>query len=132
MTVLKVLSLPTTEVIELLADYKIIDCGAGQGTWVDILQQHGIDAIGIDPKPSGIVKLGSHLDLNQYTDRLLLIVWPPDGTDIGEWIKVWNGKHIAICGKFARFFSPEFNVEYTLVLPAGYKGHSVFKIGTII
>ena len=98
-------ALPTLTMLEKLtvADGKVVECGAGSGLWLYIMREFGIDAIGFDPKPCGpLVKKGSHLNLGAYSDRLLLIVWPPDGTDIQEWINIHGGRWFAFCGSSTR------------------------------
>lgn len=125
-----ILALPTPATIAALAPYRIIECGAGAGTWLRILRDAGIDAIGIDPHPGEPVLPGTHADLHHYADRdLLLIVWPPDQTDVAKWIAAWGGKRVAICGDFMRFNAPELAVEYEEQLAPGNKGGSRFVIG---
>lgn len=124
------LALPTPQTLSALAGSRIIECGAGAGTWLRILRDAGIDAIGIDPHPGDGVMLGTHADLHLYADRdLLLVVWPPDQTNVSEWIKAWGGSRLAICGDFMRFCVPELTIEYDEQLPPGNKGGSRFVIG---
>ncbi len=125
------MSLPTPEIIQTLHSHSIIECGAGKGLWMSILRQFGTDIIGIDPIGEGIVQRGSHLDLAQYSKRLLLIVWPPDGTDLSTWIDIWGGRDIAICGDFKRFKAPEIEVHNIFEVPQGPKGKSTFKQGLV-
>lgn len=127
------LSLPTPDTVEALSKYKIIECGAGKGTWLRILRDEGIDAIGVDPDPGEGVSIGDHRYLWCYADRtLLLIVWPPDGTDVSKWIEMWGGDTVAICGCLQRFKCPEIAVEYHEILAAGRKGNSEFILGKVI
>lgn len=124
------LALPTPQTLSALAGSRIIECGAGAGTWLRILRDAGIDAIGIDPHPGDGVMLGTHADLHLYADRdLLLVVWPPDQTDVAKWVTAWGGERLAICGDFMRFSAPELSVEYDEHLAPGPKGASRFVIG---
>lgn len=125
-----ILALPTPATLDALSPYRIIECGAGAGTWLRILRDAGIDAIGIDPHPGDPVLLGTHADLHNYADRdLLLVVWPPDQTDVAKWVEAWGGSRVAICGDPMRFNWPELNIEYEERLTPGPKGGSLFQIG---
>lgn len=125
------LSLPTSETMMMFDERKVIDCGAGDGLWLEIMRRHGIDAIGIDPDPRGPgVRLGSCADLGKYKDRdLLLIVWPPDGTRLEEWFKYWNGGTVAVCGNFERFECPPIKPVYIEAITGGMKGRSTLIMG---
>ncbi len=68
------LSLPTPDTVEALSKYKIIECGAGKGTWLCILRDEGIDVIGVDPDPGEGVPIGDHRYLWCYADRTLLLI----------------------------------------------------------
>ena len=106
-----ILSLPTFTVLGAIGRQgrKVIECGAGSGLWLRIMEEYGLDAIGIDPIPRhSSVMLGSHRDLGQYSDRLLLAVWPPDGTDLKDWIKAHGGDWFAFCGSPGRVTLPTF------------------------
>lgn len=126
-----ILSLPDFAVLEALGGHRVIECGAGSGLWLSILRAQEIDAIGIDPKPGPGVLRGDHRDLAQYRDRLLLIVWPPDGTDLNEWVDVWGGTHLAVCGQPGRFIVPEMQVETRIVIDGGAKDYSIFLKGRV-
>lgn len=124
------LSLPTVPVLEKLSGHKVVDCGAGAGLWVRIMREFDIDAIGIDPNPrSDYVLIGSHDCLVEYSDRLLLIVWPPDGTILQDWVDVWGGDWLAICGKTSRFEMPQIESVWSTTLEACHKGPSSFVLG---
>lgn len=118
-----ILALPTCQMLDRLSGRKVIDLGAGTGLWVRILSEHGIDAIGIDPIPrgEGVVR-GNHRDVRALPDRdLLMIVWPPDGTDLAEWVRGWTGD-VLVVGSFGRFSCPDLPVQWEMELPPGYKG----------
>ena len=90
----------------------------------------GMDAIGIDPNPkSPNVSTGSHEDLWRYQTRLLLIVWPPDGTSLQKWVDVWQGDWLAICGSWSRFDPPSIETHFVEWLPALRKSRSKFVLG---
>lgn len=124
------LSLPTVEILDRLVHYNVIECGAGSGLWLRILREFGIDAVGIDPHPrSDEVMLESHRCLGKYSDRLLLIVWPPDGTIVQDWVDVWGGDWLAICGNTSRFEMPQIEKVWSTTLEACRKGRSIFVLG---
>ena len=127
-----VLALPSFDIIDSLYGHKIVDCGAGDGLWAYILEKSNLDVVAIDPDPRGFnVQKGTHEDLYKFSDRLLLIVWPPDATDLNDWIKVWKGKEIAICGDPDRFIMPEINISDEFHILGGDKDYSRFIRGTI-
>lgn len=117
------LALPTPELLDRIKSRKVLELGSGTGLWVRIMREAGIDVIGIDPVPRGDgVIAGDHGDVVAWPDRdLLLIVWPPDGTDIGEWAHSWRGD-VLVVGSFARFRCPDWPVEWRMDLPPGHKG----------
>lgn len=125
-----ILSLPSSSVIEALRRHRIVECGAGAGLWLHVLHEAGVDAIGYDPVPRGHgVMKGDHRRLADHADRLLLIVWPPDGTNAQDWVDAWGGEWLAVCGSGGRFEWPEIEAEYQDRLPAFDKGSSLFKLG---
>lgn len=126
-----ILSLPSPGVIETLRRHRVVECGAGAGLWLHVLHAAGIDAIGYDPLPrgSGVMK-GDHRRLADHADRLLLIVWPPDGTNTQEWVDAWGGEWLAVCGA-NRFDWPRMDVEHEERLPMYDKNGSIFKYGRV-
>lgn len=125
------LAVPSWTVLEMLSGHPIVECGAGDGTWMNMLKSCGADVIGYDPHPRGPdVLQGDHRALAGHSDRVLLIVWPPDTEDIGEWIKAWGGSMLAICGDFGRFTAPEMTI-YAQWPVYGSKGTSQFVFGQI-
>lgn len=128
-----ILSLPTYEVLEAMRHHRVIECGAGTGLWVRTMREYGLDAIGLDPVPGGPeVTKGTHEDLHQFSDRLLLTVWPPDATDLNEWVDVWGGKHFAFVGDSLRVIMPRgFKEQTNSQLALGDKGYSTFHMGVI-
>lgn len=136
------LSLPTLQALWRMRDSRVIECGAGNGTWLRLMRQFGecqnapiAKSVGIDPSPDrgGGVLPGDHRTLKQYKNcDLLLIVWPPDRTIVADWVKYWPGKRVAICGSFERFIMPDLDVEYEEQMGPGVKGGNRFVIGTIL
>ena len=123
-------ALPTIEVVQRLQQHAVIECAAGSGLWMRILRECGVDVIGIDKNPRGTdVIQADHTSLRQYRDRLLLVVWPPDGTDLQEWVDSWGGEWLAVCGCDARFIMPEMDVTYRTRLSGTKKGRSSFVLG---
>ncbi len=126
------LALPSAHLVGLLTQERIIECGAGEGGWAALLRAYGGDVIAIDPEPRGPgVIPGSHLDLGQYADRLLLVVWPPDGTDLREWVAAWGGERLCIVGGAHRFTWPAIEVEHQEGL-VGRKGGSQVTLGRVM
>ncbi len=125
----RLLSLPDQRLIRLLREHKVIDCGAGSGLWLRVLHEDGIDAVGIDPAPGPGVLMGTHLDLAQYRDRLLLAVWPRDGTDLDEWVSIWGGDMFVVIGAFSRFTLGDYRLaQERWFLPPLFKCPSEVRV----
>lgn len=127
---MKNLSLPTADIMDRLAAHTVVECGAGNGLWQQIMLQEGITCAGFDKEHGGpYVRKGDHTMLSRYKRSLLLVVWPPDNLDLSEWINAWGGKSIAVCGNFSRFTCPDFTVTWSTVIKGGRKGDSEFRYG---
>lgn len=126
------LAIPSLRSLSYLSQFKIVECGAGKGTWTRVLGDIGVDIVAIDPIPSrgDNVEYGTHEDLWKYPDRLLLVIWPPDETNLNEWVKYFTGTNVAICGGQERFYSPAFAVEFEDRLE-GIKGPCIFRAGKL-
>lgn len=125
------LAIPSWPVLEILSGCPIVECGAGDGTWLQMINSSGGNAIGYDPYPRGPnVMLGDHRNLHKHMDRVLLIVWPPDCENVGEWVRAWGGQMVALCGDIARFEPPELQVNFRCDL-YGRKGTSRFLFGEV-
>ena len=118
------LAAPTDEVLHKLQGRRVIEIGAGDGSWLAAMLGAGIDAIGIDllPRGSGVIQ-ADHTAADLFEDRdLILIVWPPDGTVIAKWVPDdWRGG-VMVVGSFARFTPLDWPVAWQAYLPAGVKG----------
>lgn len=124
-----ILSLPPLEFLSIAVLHRWVECGAGSGLWIRIFRDCGIDIIGYDPEPRSIdVIRGDHTSLAEHSDRALLIVWPPDGTDVSEWVSHHGGSTVALCGDFRRFLWPELPVTQEWVIEGGLKGRSTLKL----
>lgn len=123
-------ALPDWSVLRFLAQHhRVIECGAGTGLWVRILREQGIDAIGIDPEPRGPdVIRADHTALGQWSDRLLLVVWPPDETDLSEWIAAWGGEVMMVTGQFERFKCPDLSKLWHYRLQTGPEGDCELRV----
>lgn len=124
---------PDENIIAAFKGHKVVECGAGDGKWLTYLNAHGIDAIGYDKEPRGPnVIEGDHSNLGKHSDRVLLIVWPPDRTKISEWQAAHDGEYLAVCGRFSRFsFDVELDVLLETKLHGERKGNSQFVFGKI-
>lgn len=75
----------------------VCEIGARDGAWVEALNKAGVEAIGYDTLPgSQSVRLGDHINASVHNDKTLLIIWPPDGAVVQEWITSWRGDTIII------------------------------------
>lgn len=127
-----ILALPPLEFLRDIRCEKVVECGAGTGLWLRIMREAGIDCIGYDPRPRGPdVLTGDHRNLSAHVDRMLLVVWPPDQTDLSEWFGAWGGSRLAVCGSFGRFDCPPFCVELEYRTGMGPKGDSTIKLGML-
>lgn len=124
-----VLARPTPEIMGHLRRHAVIECGAGSGLWLRAMREAGINAVGIDPVPRGAdVIEADHTRLAEWRDRLLLIVWPPDATDLGAWIEAHGGEHCCVVGSFARFSLPEIAWAERGQIEPGAKGGSEWRM----
>lgn len=106
----------------------VCEVGAGNGLWLEHLRKAGIKAIGYDTCPKGqSVLYGDHVEAaKKYKEMSLLIIWPPDGSAIQEWIRVWQGSTIILGIKEYRVVLgdclSDFKIEEEIVVPGGKKG----------
>lgn len=132
-----ILAYPTEDVIAVIrlhAPLGVVEIGAGNGHWGEVLQRAGIPWVGYDIKPRGpLVAFGDHLTASRHAALACLIVWPPDQTDLSEWLAPWRTAFV--CGDFSRFgkfssFAPiaGFRELESLVIPRGRKGESILKV----
>ena len=130
---MKNLAIPTADIMDRLRSHTVIECGAGNGLWQQIMLQEGITSVGLDKHSGGaFVRRGDHRELHRYKQSLLLVVWPPDNLDLSKWISAWGGTALAICGDFSRFTCPDFKVMWSTIIKGGRKGDSEFRYGEIV
>lgn len=97
----------TDEVIAIIKKWAppsgVCELGAGAGLWLEALRAHGIPAIGYDtaPRHPNVIR-GDHIAAAQHSDMALLVVWPPDGHVIQEWISAWRGSTMMLCYNTSR------------------------------
>ena len=127
----------TPEVIEIIKKWVppggVCEIGAGSGKWIDALQSNGIPAIGYDTAPGGPnVKYGNHNLAAAHGDKALLVVWPPDGHIIQEWISAWRGNIMFLCYNTSRVRFDEclksWSLKEQLVGLRGRKSGSFFQV----
>ncbi len=103
-------AVPTEEAINSIADYSktgLIDFGAGSGYWASLISNKGINVNAIDnwtdKKPEHLfypVKTGSYELLKFQSDKVLMLVWVPQATDMAlTALKTWNGKKLIYVGE---------------------------------
>lgn len=110
-----VLSLPPYDFLETASRYHWVEMGAGTGLWLRIMREYGIDVIGYDPVPGGPdVMQGDHRELAKHPDRACLIVWPPNRTQISDWLEFYEGNMVAVCAHPGRVVWPELSDEWVL------------------
>ena len=130
---MKNLALPTADIMDRLSAHTVVECGAGNGLWQQIMLQEGITCVGFDKRHGGTyVRKGDHRELRRYKQSLLLVVWPPDDLDLSKWVNEWGGKSIAVCGNFGRFICPDFKVVWSTLIRGGRKGDSEFRYGEML
>jgi hypothetical protein len=122
----------SSEVVAFLHEwtpYGICEIGAGDGTWLTALNQGGIDAIGYDIEPrGGDVRKGNHVDASGHGEMAFLAVWPPDGPAVQQWIDIYRGNMVILCGDFRRFnvgdSLSDFAKQASMKISGGCKGPS--------
>lgn len=113
--------------------HEIVEIGAGDGTWARALRGlgHVVHAFDWSPRGAG-VEQGDHLAAAEHNGALL-IVWPPDGTDVDEWIKLKPWPAIIVVGHLPRFHMSNAALSHyrpstDIILPAGAKGASRLRV----
>jgi hypothetical protein len=111
----------------------VIEIGAGDGMWLAVMRHDGIDCRGVDKAPQHTsVDKGDHVDAAQ-DGATMLAVWPPNWTDLDEWVGAAKWGAVAVVGDFDRFqLSQEamsgFDLIATKVCRGGRKGGSTAKV----
>ena len=125
---------PTLEALDLIAAHadRVVEIGAGGGTWARALRGRGMDVIAFDKAPGGEgVTLGDHDDA-AAEDGALLMVWPPDGGHARLWILSRSRGVVMIAGDMNRMLIEDALDAYDLAaschLPVGRKGASMLHI----
>lgn len=94
------------EIIEFIRPWAIsgiCEVGAGDGVWVIALRAAGIPTVGYDKNlTNDVVLLGDHVTASENHSNTLLIVWPPDGMEMQNWIKAWRGSTVILCADESR------------------------------
>lgn len=128
------LAVPTPEILQAIKDLAIpvVELGSGNGYWLRALHDVGVDAIGYDPVPRGDeVLVGDHRDAAKHPDRALLIVWPPDETDVSEWVEQYSGRYVILCSDGNLFFRKAEGLGFKILrnmMTTGYAGPSAVII----
>jgi hypothetical protein len=101
-------AIPTPEAIQAIvaAAPRIVELGAGTGYWAKLLAAGGADIVALEAVPSGEknhyahgqvigrwfpVDAGTATDLARFSDRALLLCWPPMDSMARDAIDAWRG-----------------------------------------
>jgi hypothetical protein len=91
----------------------LIEMGAGTGYWAYRLRALGTDVVAFDQAPPDgarpnryhattptwtEVVAGDHTILTRYSDRALLLCWPPLFSSLGESLTYYSGNTVAVIG----------------------------------
>jgi hypothetical protein len=91
----------------------LIEMGAGTGYWAYRLRALGVDIVAFDQAPPDgarpnryhattptwtEVVAGDHSILTRYSDRALLLCWPPLFSSLGESLTYYSGNTLAVIG----------------------------------
>lgn len=105
----------------------VCEIGAGDGGFLRALKQVGVGVIGYDIAfKSELVICGDHLDAAKHSDMSLLIIWPPDGDIVQDWIRAWRGNTIILGTHRSRILFgtclDHFQTQEAMIIPGGRKG----------
>lgn len=104
-------AVPTEAAIDCIAKYAarhgLVDFGAGTGYWSSLVEQRGVKVTAIDnwkdPRPRHLftkVTTGSFELLPAFHDSVLLLVWPPQFSDMAlKAVKTWGGQTLIYVGE---------------------------------
>ena len=112
-------AIPSDAALEALARYApLVECGAGTGYWLALLQARGVDAIGYDLAPLGAVGAnlfhlrakGSWAEVRQgsavgaarkHAERALVLCWPPYDDDDASYaaLRAYRGDTVVHIGE---------------------------------
>lgn len=123
----------TSEALNLIKNWSpngVCEIGAMKGVWVDALRQNGVETIGYDVSPNkgDNVVLGDHslAAAFSHSKMTLLVIWPPDGPAVQEWISAWRGDVVILGIKQSRVelgtCLDGFSVAEQITVPGGRKG----------
>jgi hypothetical protein len=91
----------------------LVEVGAGTGYWAHRLRALGVDVVAFDQAPPDGARpnryhaetstwteviAGDHTILTQYSDRALLLCWPPLFSTLGECLTYYSGNTVAVIG----------------------------------
>lgn len=91
----------------------LVEMGAGTGYWAYRLRALGTDVVAFDQAPPDgarpnryhattptwtEVVAGDHTILTRYSDRALLLCWPPLFSSLGELLTYYSGNTVAVIG----------------------------------
>jgi hypothetical protein len=91
----------------------LVEVGAGTGYWASRLRARGVDIVAIDQAPPDGERLnryhartvtwteviaGEQTMLTRYSDRTLLLCWPPFFSSLGECLAYYTGNVVAVVG----------------------------------
>lgn len=112
---------------------EVLELGAGDGAWARELRQNGVDVVALDPVTQADgVQAGSHEDVRDYPGRSILMVWPPDGTQVAAWCAGAQGApFIFAVGheiRFDRAPPPTHDLECEIAMSPGTKGDNLMSI----
>jgi hypothetical protein len=91
----------------------LVEMGAGTGYWAYRLRALGVDIVAFDQAPPDGARpnryhattpawteivAGDHPILTRYSDRALLLCWPPLFSSLGECLTYYSGNTVAVIG----------------------------------
>ena len=105
---------PDNRTLSALTDLgPLVEMGAGTGYWAYRLQALGADVVAFDQAPPDRARPnryhaktptwtevtgGDHTVLAEYSDRTLLLCWPPLFSSLGECLVYYSGNTVAVIG----------------------------------
>ena len=111
----------------------VCEIGAGDGFWLTALRHADVKSVGYDIFPrSAHVMLGDHGVASEHKEMSLLIIWPPDGSLVRNWIKSWRGDTIILGMKTLRVSLGDcldnFSVKDSITICGGRKGPTTLSV----